>query len=116
MRSSLGRALVDLRVGLFADGGDDDGEPLRPRRIQQQKREPPVAGDEAELHCNTHALFGGNLFILKTPLFVVQTEHQGNRSSNRDCFSISFEREKSPLLYSGHRSSLKLVWSANNFH
>ena len=28
----------------------DHGQPLRPRRVQQQKRKPPVAGDEAELH------------------------------------------------------------------
>ena len=45
------RALVDLRVGLFADGRDHHGEPLRPRRIQQQKRKAAVAGDQAEFHC-----------------------------------------------------------------
>ena len=45
-----GRAPVDLRVGLLADGRDHDSQPLRPRRIQQQKRKPPVAGNEAEFH------------------------------------------------------------------
>ena len=36
-----------IEVKLFSD----DGEALRPRRIQQQKRKPAVAGDEAEFHC-----------------------------------------------------------------
>ncbi len=43
-------APVDLRVGLLADGRHHHGQSLRPRRIQQQKRKAPVAGNEAELH------------------------------------------------------------------
>jgi hypothetical protein len=30
-----GGALVDLRIGLFANGSDDDAEALRPRCIEQ---------------------------------------------------------------------------------
>ena len=43
-----GGAGVDLRIGLFTDGGDDDCEALGARSIQQQEREPSVAGDESE--------------------------------------------------------------------
>ena len=50
MRVVRSRALVDLRVGLLANGRHDHGKPLRPRRVQQQKRKPPVAGDEAKFH------------------------------------------------------------------
>ncbi len=31
-------AVIDFGVGLFADGGDGDGEALRARRIQQKKK------------------------------------------------------------------------------
>src|SRR5579863_1417474 len=43
-------ATIDLRIGLLLDGCDNDGEPLPPRRIQQQERESTVTGDETELH------------------------------------------------------------------
>jgi len=38
---------VDLGVGFLADGGDGDGETLRPCRVEEQKRKAAVAGDEA---------------------------------------------------------------------
>ena len=43
-----GGAGVDLGVGLFLDGGDDDGEAVGARGVEQQEREAAVAGDEAE--------------------------------------------------------------------
>ena len=43
-----GGAGVDLGVGLLLDGGDDDGEAVGARGIEQQEREASVAGDEAE--------------------------------------------------------------------
>jgi len=45
-----GRAFVDLRVGLFANRRDSNRKPLGPRRIEQQKRKPAIAGNKAELH------------------------------------------------------------------
>ena len=42
-----GGAGVHLGIGLFLDGGDDDGEAMGARGIEQQEREAPVAGDEA---------------------------------------------------------------------
>jgi hypothetical protein len=39
---------VHLGVGLLADGGDDDGEAVGAGGVEQQEREAPVAGDEAE--------------------------------------------------------------------
>jgi len=53
-----GGALVDLGVGLFLDGGDDDGEAVGARGVEEEEGEAAVAGDEAEdalpihrLHC-----------------------------------------------------------------
>jgi hypothetical protein len=37
--------MVDFGIGFLANGRNDDGEALRARRIQQQKRKAPVAGD-----------------------------------------------------------------------
>src|SRR5271166_4452823 len=45
-----GRALVHLRVSLFANSGHHHGHALSPCRLQQQKRKPSVAGNQAELH------------------------------------------------------------------
>ena len=53
MPESACGAAIDLRVCLFADGGDHDGKALGPRRVEQQKRKASVAGDEAEFH-GTH--------------------------------------------------------------
>ncbi len=49
-------ALVHLRIGLFLDGRDDDLEPLRPRRIEQQKGKAAVAGNQAEFHCDSSSI------------------------------------------------------------
>ena len=43
-----GGAGVDLGVGLFLDGGDDDGEAVGACGVEQQEGEAAVAGDEAE--------------------------------------------------------------------
>ena len=40
-------ALVDLRVGFLFDGRDNDFEPLRPRRIEEQKGKAAIAGNQA---------------------------------------------------------------------
>src|ERR1017187_2532374 len=45
-----GGAPVNLWGGLFADGGDADGQPLGARRIQEEERKAAVAGDEAKFH------------------------------------------------------------------
>ncbi len=39
---------VHLRIGLFLDGDNDDGEPVRAGGIEQQEGKPAVPGDEAE--------------------------------------------------------------------
>ena len=39
---------VDLRIGLFLDGGDDHLEAMGARSVEEEKREAAVAGDEAE--------------------------------------------------------------------
>ncbi len=49
MAGSVGGAVVDLGIGLFADGGDDDGEAVRAGGVEQEEGEAAVAGDEAEL-------------------------------------------------------------------
>jgi len=43
-----GGAGVDLGRGLFLDGGDDNGEAMCARGVQQQEREAAIAGDEAK--------------------------------------------------------------------
>ena len=43
-----GGAGVDLGIGLFLDRGDDDGETVGARGVEQQERKASVAGDEAE--------------------------------------------------------------------
>src|SRR5487761_2234151 len=43
-------AVIDLRIGLFANRRYRHRKPLRPRRVQQQKWEPPVTRNEPELH------------------------------------------------------------------
>ena len=43
-----GGAGVDFGVGLLLDGGDDDREAVGARGVEQQEREAPVAGDEAQ--------------------------------------------------------------------
>jgi hypothetical protein len=40
-------AMVDFRVGFFADGRNDNGKALRPSGIQQQEGKTAVAGDQA---------------------------------------------------------------------
>src|SRR5580704_12985714 len=42
--------MVDLRVGFLADCGDGHRKSLRPCRVEQQERDPPVARNEAEFH------------------------------------------------------------------
>ena len=39
---------IDRRIGLFLDGSDDDGKAVGARRVQQEKREAAIAGDQAE--------------------------------------------------------------------
>src|SRR5580658_914040 len=41
---------IDLRLGFFLDGCDDDFAAFGTSGIQKQKREAAVAGDQAELH------------------------------------------------------------------
>ncbi len=43
-----GGAGVDLRIGLFLDGGDDDLKAMGARGVEEEEREASVAGDEAE--------------------------------------------------------------------
>ena len=43
-----GSAVVDLRVGLFLDGGDNDGKAVGACGVEQKEREAAVAGDEAQ--------------------------------------------------------------------
>src|SRR5579862_9392808 len=43
-------AMIDFRLGLFADRGHRHRKSLRPRRIQQQKREPPIARNQTKFH------------------------------------------------------------------
>ena len=59
-----GGAVVDLGVGLFLDGGDDDGEPVGARGVEQQEREAAVAGDEAEVRRFSH--LGGCTMVIVT--------------------------------------------------
>jgi len=51
-------ARVDLRIGFFADGGDDDGDAFGASSVQQQEREASVTGDESEDGLRV-AQFGG---------------------------------------------------------
>ena len=41
-------AVIDLGVGLLLDGGDDDGEAMGARCIEEEKREAAVTGDQAK--------------------------------------------------------------------
>ena len=43
---------VNVRVRLFLDRGDYDAEPVRTGRIEQQKRKPAVASDQAKFRCS----------------------------------------------------------------
>ena len=43
------RAPIHLHVRLLADRRDNNLEPMRPRRVEQQKWKPAIAGNQTEL-------------------------------------------------------------------
>ncbi len=44
-----GGAMIDCRIGLFLDGGDDDGKAFGARRVQEEKREAAIAGESGRV-------------------------------------------------------------------
>jgi hypothetical protein len=54
--SSISRgALIDLRIGLFLNRRNHHLAALGARRIQEQKREAPIAGNQAEFARGSHS-------------------------------------------------------------
>src|SRR5208282_4043272 len=89
----------NLGSSLFANRRHDHLKPLRPRRVQHQKRKLPIASDEAEFLSTTHYLITPRSDASMNPISIATSSP---RSASDFSFSIAcevFSFEASSTLY-----------------